>query len=141
MSRKQDVQKRIMRVQKLYGALSAELKQIQADEKLARDMERFKEYKFKVILTEKGLTEDVSDLLEKDYGDCFFDADSLAYLKYPTSKTKDYLLLKSQDDLPRMKRLFEVRWATHYLREGVQPEKQIAVILGENNGEAKNEQT
>lgn len=132
MTSKQELQATLVEIQKRFAEVSAELKKINEQEKLHRKVQKFSEYKYKVPLMDKGLSDSLEPLNESDYADCEVGKDSIPYMKYATSSTRDYILLKDESELPRMRTLFSRMQAMMSLgSEGANNEDLIKVILGE----------
>lgn len=133
MARKQELQAELVELQKKFAAASAELKQIQDAERSARKMQKFSAYPLKVALTDDGVASKVEALSSGEYDDCDIGQDGIPYMKYKTSNTRDYILLKSESELPRMQLLFKrIRAVMGLGADKADNQQLIKVILGED---------
>jgi|GEM_PF-6986500 len=138
---KQEIQSRIMEVQKEYSDLSARLKEIQAEEKRSRARSMFGEYKLKVswygdIHEEAKIMEST----DEDFKIAEFDEIGQPMAVYPGGMgTFDaYVLIKSEEDLPRLKDVYRRLNAARTLLSGKKDklpsknrDKMVAQLMGE----------
>lgn len=141
MSRKQEIQTRIMEVQKEYSELSAELKEIQAEDKRTRARSAFGEFKLKVSWYGDIHPEaKVMESTDKDFEIAELDEIGQPMAVYPggMGSFDAYVLIKSEDELPRLKDVYKRLNAARTLLNGKKDKlpsdnrkKMIAQLMGE----------
>ena len=138
--RKKELQKLIAEAQENYSKHSAELKSIFAEAKAEKAKAKFGDYKFKVYWydTPEG---DITPVQDEDYAHATYSSYGLPILHYPETKTQEtYLLMKSEDELPRLMQLIKRIQAVNKLvsrdpKANVRPVEEALglhkIILGE----------
>jgi hypothetical protein len=141
MSRKQELMTQMAELQAKYTETAKELKAIQADEQVQRKIEKYKEYKFKVFWY--GIaTDKLSTVEEGDYANAGLSIYGLPMVSEPSDKngSNAYLLLKTEDELPRLQTLVKrINAARELLKESKEPRELKEalelhkVLLGEDD--------
>jgi hypothetical protein len=140
MSTKQEIRLRMGELQKEYSTLAAELKQLDAAEKQGRNLEKFKDYTLKVFAYGYSVQEDAKllEVTDDDRALGRLGRTGIAFVEDPSdtsglSSSGYFIMLKSADELPRIKLLFERMNAAERIRDEKETEtpKFVKVLLGE----------
>ena len=143
MSRKQEIQQRIVDLQREYGTLSTELKGIQAEEKRSKARDQFGEFKLKVgwygsIHPEAKVLEST----DEDFMIAEHDEIGQPMAIYPggMGSFDAYVLIKSEDELPRLRDIYSRLNAARTLLSGKKDKlssdhrvKMVAQLMGEES--------
>jgi hypothetical protein len=123
-------------IQKEFSSLNAEMKEIDSIEKRAICGERYKEYLFKIGTYGYGVEpeEKIEDATEDDRETAGCGASGLVYTQFSNNSDFGFLLLKSKEDYPRVKKVLILLDAVNHLKDEKEKDKDkyIKILLGEN---------
>lgn len=137
MSRKVDIRTRMSEVQKEFSALTAELKEMELLEKKVTSREKYKDYLYKIGTYGHTLMdpEKIQDVLEEDRETAHLGMSGLVYTGFEAhSQHFDYVMLKSKEEYPRVKKILTLLEAAAALADEKtkDKEKHLKVLLGEH---------
>jgi len=136
MSRKIEIRQLMAEAQRQFSALSAEVKEIEAQEKADQNLEKFKEYKFKIGTFGYELQEEdkIKDLTDDDRRNGHVGASGLAYTGFHAqSEHFDYVMLRAKEDYARTQTILTKMHAAQQVADPKvkEKEKYIKILLGE----------
>lgn len=133
MSRKKEIQARMVELQKEFSELNAEKKEIDEIEKSAQLCERYKDYHFKVFVTGR-LTDDPKweEITDGDR-EIATTGQKLGLIYSGNFNEGAWLLFKTKEEYPRIKSLIDRLYAFEALNDKncTDREAQVKIVLGE----------
>lgn len=134
MSRRLEIRTRMAELQKEFSALNAEVKEIEAEEKRQRNLEKFTEYKFKVGTYGHKIEEEdkMQEATDDDRAVAAQGSTGLVWSGFEGSNY-GFVLLKAKEDYSRTKRILEVLEAATQIADEKVKDKgpHLKVLLGE----------
>lgn len=146
MSRKVEIRTRISELQKEFSSLSAEIKEIEANEKKAINKEKYKDFLFKVGTFGHTLedAEKISDVTDEDRETAHVGMSGLVYTDFEgKSQTFRYVMLKTKEEYVRTQKVLTKLAAVQRLSdpECKDKESHIKILLGETNEQEEIKET
>jgi flavodoxin len=136
MSRKLEIRTRMAEVQKEFSALTAEMKELDVSDKRVANLEKFKDYLYKVGTFGHTLevAEKIKDVTNEDRETAHVGMSGLAYTGYKShSQEFDYILLRTKEEYARTQNILtKLEAAQHVADDKVKDkEKWLKILLGE----------